>query len=165
MTILNDRLQRKDLLREGAHVGGEWVPAGGQGFPVTNPATGETIAVLPRMTASDTEAAVAAADRALPAWRSLTALERSNVMRRWADLIRANADDIALILTAEQGKPVPEAKGEVVYSSQFLDWFAEEGRRLYGDVIPSHSSDVRIVVIKQPVGVTAGSRRGTCRPR
>src|SRR5580698_6878853 len=100
--------------------------------------------------------AVEAARQALPGWRAASAADRSRILRRWADGIRDNADDIAKILTAEQGKPVDEARGEVVYSAGFLDWFAEEGRRTYGDIIPSNSQDTRILVIKQPVGVTAG---------
>ncbi len=144
------------LLRSAAFVGGEWTGAPGATFPVTDPATGETLVELPRQGAAETAQAIEAARQALPAWRAKSAVDRSWVLRRWADLIRENADDIATILTAEQGKPVDEAKGEVVYSASFLDWFAEEGRRAYGDIIPSHSQDARILVLKQPVGVTAG---------
>jgi succinate-semialdehyde dehydrogenase/glutarate-semialdehyde dehydrogenase len=154
---LLERIQNKDLLRTAAFVDGEWAKAdSGLEFEVTDPATGVVLASLPRMGQSDTKHAIDAANRALPAWRGSSALQRSQIMRRWADLIRANADDLAIILTAEQGKPVDEARGEVLYSAGFLDWFAEEGRRINGDVIPSHSSDARIIVLKQPVGVTAG---------
>jgi succinate-semialdehyde dehydrogenase/glutarate-semialdehyde dehydrogenase len=123
---------------------------------VRDPATNDVLAELPAMGAAQTRQAVESARQALPAWRAMPAVERSRIMRRWADGIRANADDLARILTAEQGKPVDEARGEVVYSAAFLDWFAEEGRRAYGDIIPSHTADARILVLKQPVGVTAG---------
>jgi succinate-semialdehyde dehydrogenase / glutarate-semialdehyde dehydrogenase len=155
MTVLDGRLARPDLVRDAAFVAGEWITANGS-FPVIDPASGESLATLPRFDAERTRAAVDAAREAFPAWRAKSAASRSAVLRRWAELIRTHADDIAAILTAEQGKPLAEARGEVVYSSTFLDWFAEEGRRTYGDVIPSHSSDIRIVVLKQPVGVTAG---------
>ncbi|MBO9577671.1 MAG: NAD-dependent succinate-semialdehyde dehydrogenase [Microbacteriaceae bacterium] len=160
MTILapslDGRLRDPQLLRAAAYIDGEWIPAEGDGFPVLNPATGETLAILPRMGAEETRAAVASAERALPGWRALSAIERSRILRRWADLVREHADDLAAILTAEQGKPWDEARGEVVYSAGYLDWFAEEGRRLYGDVIPSNTPDARIIVLKQPIGVTAG---------
>jgi len=153
---LAERLADRELLRSAAFVGGQWVVASSGSFAVTDPATGAPVAVLPAMGAAQTRQAVESARAALPAWRALSALDRSRILRRWADLIRDNADDIAKILTAEQGKPVDEARGEVVYSAAFLDWFAEEGRRAYGDIIPSHSPDVRVLVLKQPVGVTAG---------
>jgi succinate-semialdehyde dehydrogenase/glutarate-semialdehyde dehydrogenase len=154
---LVDRLADRDLLRSAAFVGGQWTSAtSGAIFAVTDPATGEPIVSLPKMDGADTRQAIDSAQQALPAWRAMSAAERSRILRRWADLIRDNADDIAKILTTEQGKPVDEAKGEVVYSAGFLDWFAEEGRRAYGDIIPSHSQDARILVLKQPVGVTAG---------
>src|SRR5580692_493111 len=156
-TPLVERLANRDLLRSAAFVGGQWAAAEkGATFAVTDPATGEPVAHLPKMDAADTRLAIEAARQALPAWRAASAADRSRILRRWADGIRDNADDIAKILTAEQGKPVDEAKGEVVYSAGFLDWFAEEGRRAYGDIIPSHSQDARILVLKQPVGVTAG---------
>jgi succinate-semialdehyde dehydrogenase/glutarate-semialdehyde dehydrogenase len=154
---LTDRLRDRELLRFGAFVGGEWIAAGnGAGFPVLDPATGEVLAELPRMGTADVRAAIVDSRAALQGWRAASALERSQVLRRWADLIRTHADDLATILTAEQGKPVGEARGEVVYSASFLDWFAEEGRRIDGEIIPSHSQDVRILVLRQPVGVTAG---------
>ena len=154
---LVERLASRDLLRSAAFVGGAWgAAASGATFAVTDPATGEPVAWLPKMDAADTRQAIESARQALPGWRAMSAADRSKILRRWADMIRANADDIAKILTAEQGKPVDEAKGEVVYSAGFLDWFAEEGRRAYGDIIPSHSQDARILVLKQPVGVTAG---------
>lgn len=154
---LAERLADRNLLRQAAFVGGAWTAVrGGATFPVTDPATGEPVAWLPKMGAAGTAGAVEIARQALPAWRAMAAAERSRILRRWADGIRDNAGDIATILTAEQGKPVDEARAEVVYSAAFLDWFAEEGRRAYGDIIPGHTADARILVLKQPVGVTAG---------
>lgn len=153
---LSERLQDRDLLRNAAFIDGEWVGTASEEFDVRNPATGEVLATLPSMGADEAHAAIGRAEAALPGWRALPAIERSRLLRRWADLVRENADDIAAILTAEQGKPWAEARGEVVYSSQFLDWFAEEGRRVDGDVIPSHTADARIIVLKQPIGVAAG---------
>jgi len=156
-TTLDARLRDPSLLRRGALIDGNWIPTNGDdGFEVRNPSTGEVLAVLPSMETAATRDAVSAAQRALGPWRARSPLERSQLLRRWADLVRDNADDIATILTAEQGKPFAEARGEVVFSASFLDWFAEEGRRLYGDVIPSHTADARIIVIRQPIGVTAG---------
>jgi succinate-semialdehyde dehydrogenase/glutarate-semialdehyde dehydrogenase len=157
IAALTDRLRDRELLRFGAFIGGEWIAAeSGAGFPILNPATGEVLAELPRMGSADVRAAIDDSRAALQGWRAASALERSQVLRRWADLIRNHADDLATILTAEQGKPVGEARGEVVYSASFLDWFAEEGRRIDGEIIPSHSPDVRILVLRQPVGVAAG---------
>lgn len=154
---LKERLSDAALLKDRGHVGGEWVGAVSDAtYDVLDPATGGVVATLPRMVAADTRAAIDAAAAALPGWRSLLAKDRSAVLRRWADLMREHASDVASIETAEQGKPYPEARDEVVYAAGFLDWFAEEGRRTYGDVIPSASADTRIVVLRQPVGVTAG---------
>jgi succinate-semialdehyde dehydrogenase / glutarate-semialdehyde dehydrogenase len=153
-SALGSRLSDPSLFEAAALIGGEWIA--GDGLTVVNPSTGETLTDLPDLDAAATRDAIEAARRALGPWRALAAVERSRILRRWADLIRDNADDIATILTSEQGKPFPEAHGEVVYSASFLDWFAEEGRRIYGDVIPSHTADARIIVIKQPIGVTAG---------
>jgi succinate-semialdehyde dehydrogenase/glutarate-semialdehyde dehydrogenase len=154
---IDSRLADPTLLKQAAYIDGEWIPAPARdGLVVTNPSTGATLAVLPAMGTAETKDAIEAAERALGPWRSRSAIERSRILRRWADLIRENADDIAIIESAEQGKPVGEARDEVVYSASFLDWFAEEGRRVYGDVIPSNSADARIIVIKQPVGVTGG---------
>ena len=150
------RMQLKDasLFREQAHIDGAWVDADGRDtIPVTNPATGGVIGTVPRMGAAETRRAIEAADRALPAWRAKTAKERAAILRRWFDLMMANQDDLALIMTTEQGKPLPEAKGEIAYAASFIEWFAEEGKRIYGDVIPPHQADKRIVVIKQPIGV------------
>jgi succinate-semialdehyde dehydrogenase/glutarate-semialdehyde dehydrogenase len=154
---LKERLRDESLLLDRGLIGGEWVAAAsGATYDVLDPATGDVVATLPRMVGVDTRLAIDAAAAALPAWRSMLPIDRSVILRKWAELIRAHADDIASIETAEQGKPFLEARGEVVYSAGFLDWFAEEGRRAYGDVIPSSSADTRIVVLKQPVGVTAG---------
>jgi len=154
---ITSRLRDPSLLREAAYIDGQWIPvASGEGFAVNDPATGAIIATVPDLGAAETRAAIDAAKRALGGWRSRSAIERSQLLRRWADLIRENAEDIGAIESSEQGKPYPEARDEVVYSAAFLDWFAEEGRRVYGDVIPSNTPDARILVIKQPVGVTAG---------
>jgi succinate-semialdehyde dehydrogenase/glutarate-semialdehyde dehydrogenase len=150
------RMQLKDasLFREQAYIDGGWVDADGRGtIPVTNPATGGVIGTVPKMGTAETRRAIEAADRALPAWRAKTSKERAAILRKWFDLMMANQDDLALIMTTEQGKPLPEAKGEIAYAASFIEWFAEEGKRIYGDVIPPHQSDKRIVVIKQPIGV------------
>ncbi len=148
-------LKDPELLKQAALVGGRWIPADKTGIEVTNPATGETIGHVPSLGATETEAAIKAADDAQKQWAARTAKERSVILRRWYDLIIENVDDLALILTLEQGKPLAEAKGEILYGASFIEWFAEEARRIYGDVIPGHAADKRIVVIKQPIGVVA----------
>ncbi|HTK02331.1 MAG TPA: NAD-dependent succinate-semialdehyde dehydrogenase [Bordetella sp.] len=150
------KLQRPSLLRQQCHIDGNWVDASdGQTIPVTNPATGATLGTVPKLTAQDVRSAIQAAERALPAWRALSAKDRSRLIRRWFDLCMAHQEDLAVILTCEQGKPLKESRGEIAYGSSFLEWFAEEAKRVYGDVIPAASNDRRIVVIKQPVGVVA----------
>jgi succinate-semialdehyde dehydrogenase/glutarate-semialdehyde dehydrogenase len=157
LTSLVERLKDATLFKDGALIDGEWIRVSGDdGFPVYNPATGEVICVLPNMGTAEARAAIASSEAALPGWRATSAINRSRILRAWADLMRDNADDLATIMTAEQGKPWDEARGEVVYAAGYLDWFAEEGRRVYGDVIPSNTPDARIIVLKQPVGVTAG---------
>jgi succinate-semialdehyde dehydrogenase/glutarate-semialdehyde dehydrogenase len=142
------------LLREQAYVNGAWVDADShKRITVDNPADGLPVGAVPEMGAAETKRAIEAAEAALPAWRALTGKERSVVLRKWFDLMVAHADDLAAILTAEQGKPLAEAKGEVLYGASFIEWFAEEAKRVYGDVIPSPWPDKRIVVIKQPIGV------------
>ncbi len=137
-------------------INGQWVSArSGRRFAVTNPATGETIAEVANMGADDTLAAVAAAHEALPAWRAVTSKERSARLKKWNDLILANADALAALMTAEQGKPLAEAKGEVLYGASFVEWFAEEAKRVYGDVIPSPIAGRRLLVFKEPIGVAA----------
>lgn len=144
------------LLRNRAYINGEWVQArSGQRFAVTNPANGEHLAEVPDMGADDVHAAIAAADAAWPAWRAVPVKERAAVLRRWFDLIMAHQEDLARLMTAEQGKPLAEARGEVAYGASFVEWFAEEAKRAYGDVIPGHGRDKRILVMKQPIGVVA----------
>ena len=151
-------LQLKDptLLRHQAYVNGAWMDAdGGQTINVSNPATGEHIGTVPLMGAAETRRAIEAANAAWPAWLKKTAKDRAAVLRRWNDLILENADDLALIMTAEQGKPLLEAKGEVQYAASFIEWFAEEGKRVAGDTLQSPWPDRRIVVTKEPIGVCA----------
>ncbi|SDH44261.1 NADP-dependent succinate-semialdehyde dehydrogenase [Janthinobacterium sp. YR213] len=151
-------LQLKDptLLRHQAYVNGAWADAdGGQTINVSNPATGEHIGTVPLMGATETRRAIEAANAAWPAWRKKTAKERAAVLRRWHDLILENADDLALIMTTEQGKPLPEAKGEVQFGASFIEWFAEEGKRVAGDTLQSPWPDRRLVITKEPIGVCA----------
>ncbi len=144
------------LFREQCYLDGAWTDADSRGsIKVNNPATGEIIGTVPDMGAAEARRAVEAADRAWPAWRAKTAKERAVLLRKWYDLMMANQDDLGLLLTTEQGKPLPEAKGEIAYGASFIEWFAEEGKRIYGDVIPQHQSDKRILVLKQPIGVCA----------
>jgi succinate-semialdehyde dehydrogenase/glutarate-semialdehyde dehydrogenase len=146
-----------DLLLHQAYVDGRWVDADdGAAFDVVDPATGQVIAAVPRMGAAETRRAIEAADRALGPWRSLLAGERARIMRRWADLMLERQEELALLLTAEQGKPLAESRVEVAYAASFLEWFGEEGKRIYGDTIPTYGPDRRIVVTKEPVGVSAG---------
>lgn len=145
-------LKDPSLLETRAFINGVWVE-NGITFPVIDPASGETIADVTDISAAETKTAVADAYAAQKKWATWTGKERGAVLRRWFDLIVANADDLAAILTAEMGKPLPEAKGEILYGASFIEWFAEEAKRTYGDVIPGHQRDKRIVVIKQPVGV------------
>jgi succinate-semialdehyde dehydrogenase/glutarate-semialdehyde dehydrogenase len=146
-----------DLLRRQAYVDGRWVDADSrETFPVLDPATGETLADVPRMGSAETRRAIAAAERAYPAWRALSAKERARHLRRLADLMLERRDELAALLVAEQGKPLAEADVEVAYAASFYEWFAEEGKRVYGDTIPSPWPDKRVVVLKEPVGVTAG---------
>jgi succinate-semialdehyde dehydrogenase / glutarate-semialdehyde dehydrogenase len=145
-----------DLLRTGAYIGGEWLDAAsGATHAVVNPATRAPIGTVPDMSAAEARRAVEAASQAFPAWAAHTAKERAAVLRRWYELMMANQEDLATLMTAEQGKPLAESKGEIVYAAAFIEWFAEEGKRLYGDVIPGHQADKRIVVLRQPVGVVA----------
>jgi succinate-semialdehyde dehydrogenase / glutarate-semialdehyde dehydrogenase len=146
-----------DLLVDQGYVGGEWVGAdSGEAFDVLNPATGELLARVPRMGATETRRAIEAAEKAYPAWRSLLAKERAQILRRWAEALLTHLDDLALLLTAEQGKPFAESQAEVAYAASFLEWFGEEAKRVYGDTIPTYMQDRRVVVVKQPIGVSAG---------
>ncbi|HGM5580401.1 TPA: NAD-dependent succinate-semialdehyde dehydrogenase [Pseudomonas putida] len=142
------------LLKADHYIDGQWLN-GGATYPVFNPATGETLAQVPRGGAEETLAAIDAAERALPAWRSKLAKERAQVLRRWSELMLEQRDALASLLSREQGKPLAEAKGEVAYAASFLEWFAEEGRRVYGDVIPTPKADARVLVTKEPIGVVA----------
>jgi succinate-semialdehyde dehydrogenase/glutarate-semialdehyde dehydrogenase len=149
-------LKDPKLFREQCYVGGAWTgAAGGKHFAVRNPASGEQLGTAPDMGAAETKLAIAAAEAALPAWRAKTGKERSAILRKWNDLILAHLDDLALILTSEQGKPLAESKGEVSIGAAYVEWFAEEAKRIYGDTIPTPWADRRIVVVKQPVGVCA----------
>jgi succinate-semialdehyde dehydrogenase/glutarate-semialdehyde dehydrogenase len=152
---VSDQLKNRDLFREACYINGRWteVGAAGASINVDNPASGEIIGKVPKLGRVETRDAIAAADQALPAWRGLTAKERAVILRRWFDLIMTNQEDLARLMTLEQGKPLIESRGEVAYGASFIEWFAEEGKRAYGDTIPSHARDKRIVVIKQPIGV------------
>jgi succinate-semialdehyde dehydrogenase/glutarate-semialdehyde dehydrogenase len=150
------QLKDMSLFRQQCYIDGRWVDAdSGAAIEVTNPATDEVLGTVPKLGREETARAVAAADRAWPAWRAKTAKERANILRAWYNLMMENQEDLAVLMTLEQGKPLAEAKGEIAYGASFIEWFAEEGKRIYGDTIPQHQPDKRIVVIKQPVGVVA----------
>jgi succinate-semialdehyde dehydrogenase/glutarate-semialdehyde dehydrogenase len=149
-------LNDASLFRQQAYIGGDWVNAdNAKTFNVTNPATGAQLGTVPQMGRVETARAIQAANEALPAWRAKTAKERCAILKRWFDLVMANQKDLAALMTAEQGKPLAEAMGEIVYGASFIEWFAEEGKRLYGETIPTNAPDRRIQVIKQPIGVVA----------
>lgn len=149
-------LQDAALLRKHAYIDGSWHSADDGGtFPVTNPADGSLLADVANCGAGETQRAIAAADAALPGWRSRTAKDRAAILRKWFDLIIAHQEDLARLMTSEQGKPLAEARGEIVYGASFVEWFAEEGKRVYGDTIPTQAASRRFLVIKQPVGVVA----------
>ncbi|HSD61921.1 MAG TPA: NADP-dependent succinate-semialdehyde dehydrogenase [Burkholderiales bacterium] len=150
------RLQDSSLLRAECYVNGRWVGAdGGATFPVSNPADGSGIARVPDMGAVETRRAIEAAAGAWAPWRARTAKDRSAILRRWFELMMQHQEDLALIMTSEQGKPLAEARGEIAYAASFIEWFAEEGKRVYGDAIPQHQADKRLLVLKEPVGVCA----------
>ena len=148
------QLHTPDLLRQQAFIDGAWV-AGAATFAVTDPASGAVLAHVPELGADETRRAIDAANAAWPAWRALPAKQRSAMLRAWFDLILVNIDDLAMLITREQGKPLAEARGEIAYAASFVEWFAEEGKRVYGDTIPATNSGQRIVVMKQPIGVCA----------
>ena len=149
-------LKDPSLLRQQCYVDGAWIDADAGGrLEVTNPATGAVIGTVPQLGVAETRRAIEAAAAALPAWAARTAKDRAGILRRFSDLLLANVDDLAMLMTAEQGKPLAEARGEVAYAASFLEWFAEEGKRVYGDVIPGHQPDKRILVLRQPIGVVA----------
>jgi succinate-semialdehyde dehydrogenase/glutarate-semialdehyde dehydrogenase len=149
-------LKDPSLLRQQAFINGQWCDADqGESCTVTNPATGETLGTVPKMGTAETRRAIEAAEQAWPQWRAKTGKERSAILRKWNDLMLANADDLAMLMTAEQGKPLAESKGEIAYAASFIEWFAEEAKRVNGDTLQSPWPDRRIVVIKQPIGVCA----------
>ena len=151
-------LELKDptLFREACYIDGKWVGADSdQTVDVTNPASGDLLGTIPKMGADETRRAVEAANAAYPAWRAKTAKERATILRKWFDLMMENQEDLAKMMTAEQGKPLKESMGEIVYAASFIEWFAEEGKRVYGDTIPQHAPGKRIVVTKEPIGVCA----------
>ncbi|MSO65940.1 MAG: NADP-dependent succinate-semialdehyde dehydrogenase I [Alphaproteobacteria bacterium] len=149
------KLKDARLFRQQCYIDGLWVDADGRGAKsVNNPATNDTLGTIPDMGAAETRRAIEAANRALPAWRKKTGKERAAILRRWYELMMQHQDDLAVIMTAEQGKPLAEAKGEVSYAAGFIEWFGEEAKRIYGDTIPQNLAGRRIVVIKEPVGVT-----------
>src|SRR5690606_7736002 len=148
------QLNDERLFREQCYIDGEWVDADdGSTIDVTNPADGSVLGTIPKMGANETRRAIEAAERAWPAWRRKTAKERAVILRRWYELMMENQEDLARLMTLEQGKPITESRGEIAYGGSFIEWFAEEGKRIYGDTIPPHQADKRIVVIKEPVGV------------
>jgi succinate-semialdehyde dehydrogenase/glutarate-semialdehyde dehydrogenase len=150
------QLHDRELFRQKCYVDGKWVAnAAGDSIDVSNPATGERLGSVPRLGAEETRAAIEAAEAALSSWRSQTGKERSAIMMRLYALIMEHQEDLAVLMTAEQGKPLAESRGEIAYAASFIQWFAEEAKRVYGDVIPGHQRDRRIVVLKQPVGVVA----------
>ena len=149
-------LKDASLWRQQCYVNGAWSDAAsGETVKVLNPASRDVLGTVPKFGLTETRAAIEAANAAFPAWAARTAKDRAALLRRWHDLMLANADDLAVLMTAEQGKPLAEARGEVLYAASFIEWFAEEGKRVYGDVIPGHQPDKRIFVLRQPVGVVA----------
>ena len=149
------KLERPELLRGAALVGGRWIEGDESGIAVRNPATAEVLAHVPRLGAAEAREAIAAAAEAMPDWAGRSATARAQALRQWFNLILANQKDLAAIMTAEQGKPLAESMGEIAYGASFIEWFAEEGKRAYGDIIPGHVADRRILVLKQPIGVAA----------
>jgi succinate-semialdehyde dehydrogenase/glutarate-semialdehyde dehydrogenase len=150
------QLKDMSLFRQQCYINGEWVDADSKAtLAVHNPADGQQLGTVPNMGAAETRRAIEAANAAWPAWRAKTAKERAACLRKWHDLMLANQEDLAVLMTVEQGKPLAESRGEIAYGASFIEWFAEEAKRVYGDTIPSPAADRRIVVIKQPIGVCA----------
>jgi succinate-semialdehyde dehydrogenase/glutarate-semialdehyde dehydrogenase len=153
---MNVQLRSSCLLRRQALVNGQWIDVdSGATLDIANPATGKPVGSVPSVGAAETRRAIDAAEAALPSWRAKSAAERGRILRRWFDLIVANQEDLAIILTTEQGKPLAEARAEIAYGASFIDWFAEEGKRIYGETIPSPLADRRLIVIEQPIGACA----------
>lgn len=154
--MLMKKMSDPGLLRQQAFIDGLWVDADcGETLTVTNPANGERLGQVPKMGTQETRRAIEVAQGAWPTWRAKTAQERSTLLRRWFELVLEHQEDLALLMTAEQGKPLAEARGEIAYAASFIEWFAEEAKRIYGDIIPSHQGDKRILVLKEPIGVCA----------
>jgi len=150
------KLRDASLWKERGFIAGQWQPAdSGQSTEIRNPANGDLLGSVPNMGAAEARRAIDAAHAAISTWTKKTAGERARLMRKWFDLMMANQEDLAIIMTAEQGKPLPESRGEIAYAASFIEWFAEEGKRVYGDVIPGHQADKRILVLRQPIGVVA----------
>ncbi|MEM7124217.1 MAG: NADP-dependent succinate-semialdehyde dehydrogenase [Pseudomonadota bacterium] len=148
------KLSDPTLFRQQCYIDGAWCDAdSGESIDVRNPATGETLGTIPRMGAAETRRAIEAAEKAMVDWRAKTAKERAVILRKWFDLMMENQEDLAVMMTMEQGKPLAEARGEIAYAASFIEWFAEEGKRIYGETIPTHMTDRRIVVMKEPIGV------------
>jgi len=149
-------LKDSSLVRQQCHIDGQWVDAdNGRHIEVRDPASGEIVGRVPRAGAAETQRAIDAAERALPAWRARTAADRARLLRRWYELLMQNQEDLARLMTLEQGKPLAESRGEIAYAASFIEWFAEEGKRAYGEIIPSPFPDKRLLVLKQPIGVCA----------
>ncbi len=154
--VSTPELKDMSLFRQQCYIDGQWQDAdSGETIEVANPADGSVLGTVPKMGAAETRRAIEAAEKAWSAWRTKTSKERAAILRRWFALLLENQEDLGKLMTLEQGKPLAEAKGEIGYGASFIEWFAEEGKRIYGDVIPQHQADKRIVVIKQPIGVTA----------
>jgi len=150
------KLSDSKLFRQQCYVDGQWADAdSGETIDVTNPANGAVIGTIPKMGAAETRRAIAAAEAAQKEWKLLTGKERAAILRKWFELMMEHQEDLAVLMTTEQGKPIAESRGEIAYAAAFIEWFAEEGKRIYGDTIPGHTRDTRIVVLKEPIGVTA----------
>jgi len=150
------KLSDSKLFRQQCYVNGQWADAdSGETIDVTNPVDGSVIGTIPKMGAAETRRAIEAAEVAQKEWRKLTGKERAKILRTWHDLMMANQEDLAILMTTEQGKPLAESRGEIAYAAAFIEWFAEEGKRVYGDTIPGHTRVTRIIVMKEPIGVTA----------
>ena len=148
------KLKDPSLFRQQSYIDGKWCDAdSGETIDVTNPATGEKLGTIPKMGTAETRRAIDAANAALPLWKKKTAKERATILRKWFDLMMANQEDLAVLMTCEQGKPLAESRGEIAYAAAFIEWFAEEGKRIYGETIPGHMHDRRLFVLKEPIGV------------
>ena len=150
------KLSDSKLFRQQCYVNGQWADAdSGETIEVTNPVDNSVIGTVPRMGAAETRRAIEAAEVDQKEWRKLTGKERATILRKWFNLMMENQEDLAILMTTEQGKPLSESRGEIAYAAAFIEWFAEEGKRIYGDTIPGHTRDTRIIVMKEPIGVTA----------